>query len=212
MYPIIMMSQTMRTIKKTGIHKLMDRHSKFVAHAVHAIHAKDVSSQIDKFKKKYPKATHYCHAWRINPLQPEDFSQDDGEPSGTAGLPILGVLKSYDLVNSAIIVIRYYGGVKLGKPGLIHAYREASRLAVEKAELVTLKRVIPFNLQYPYDQESKLCEWIYRFSLFSGRHSYDQQINAILFCPYDKADSFDAALKHHAHLGICYERMPEEYI
>src|SRR5699024_755346 len=97
-------------------------------------------------------ATHHCYGWRISPNNIEEFAQDDGEPGGTAGLPILNQLKSFNVVNGACVVVRYFGGTKLGKAGLIQAYGHTAELCLKQAELSNLVATQNFRIIYPYQE------------------------------------------------------------
>ena len=130
----------MKTIKKRFDNLIEINRSKFygVVSPIESIEqAKDFVNQV---KKDYPKATHYCYAYRINGYEK---SNDDGEPSGTAGRPILEFLKNADLDNLICVVVRYFGGIKLGAGGLIRAYVEASKNVCDQSEIY---QVIEQNL------------------------------------------------------------------
>ena len=125
---------TYQTIVKPGTGKLTDRGSKFFGYASAMDKRADLESLVEHIKSEHPKARHICVAYRflVNGI-PEEYSTDDGEPSGSAGLPILGALRSAELYNCCAIVVRYFGGTKLGVPGLIEAYRGAAQQAISDA-------------------------------------------------------------------------------
>lgn len=123
----------MYTIKENSEYELVIKNSRFIA-SLHPITTKeDVITHLEKIKEKYPKATHYTYAYRT--LEYEK-SSDDGEPGGTAGMPILNVLQKEDITNILVIVIRYFGGIKLGAGGLVRAYSKVCRNALEEATLI----------------------------------------------------------------------------
>lgn len=117
----------------TGSYK--DRGSKFFAHAHPVWSEEDIKVLIDVLKKQYYDARHHCYSWILNPDKSAYRINDDGEPSGSAGKPIHGQLLKYDLTNILVVVIRYFGGTKLGIPGLINAYRSATIDALENAKV-----------------------------------------------------------------------------
>ncbi len=133
----------------TGIFK--DRGSKFIALAFHVSSEKEAKERLSEIKKQYYDARHHCFAYRINPEKEIYRSSDDGEPSGTAGKPILNQLFSKQLFNIIVIVVRYFGGTKLGTSGLINAYKTATNEAIIHAEIInkTIIRKITIKFDYP---------------------------------------------------------------
>ncbi len=125
--------------------------SKFIAVAYHVANEEDVKEAMAKVKKKYYDARHHCYAYRITPEKEYTRSSDDGEPSGTAGKPILNQLLSFGLYNTLIVVVRYFGGTKLGVSGLILAYKSATRDAIQNSKVVKvfITRKIELSFEYP---------------------------------------------------------------
>ena len=125
-----------------------------------------IKSKLLKLKEQYPNASHICYGYRIKQKgRLDEFSTDAGEPNGSAGQPILNVLKRNQLVNTAIFVIRYFGGTKLGIPGLIHAYGKVAKLALEKAVIkkwVLLERI---SFSYNYDLQKKVDAIVQKFEV-----------------------------------------------
>lgn len=112
-----------------------EKSSKFLAYAYPVESEEEIRTLLDALRKKYYDATHLCYAWRLGPHGETFRANDDGEPSGTAGKPILGQLLSNELVNCLIVVVRYFGGTKLGVSGLIGAYKESAAEAIRAAEI-----------------------------------------------------------------------------
>ncbi len=127
-----------------------DRGSKFISHAYPVKNEEDVKAILAQLRKDYYDARHHCYAYILNPDKSAFRINDDGEPSGSAGKPIHGQLLSYDLTNVLVVVIRYFGGTKLGIPGLINAYREATKDALDQAEIITLTVDEYFKIEYEY--------------------------------------------------------------
>lgn len=207
-----MSTESLTTITKSSSATYTDRGSRFYAYAYPAPDPETVESRRSDLLKKYPDATHHCYAWRLDPFQPREFTRDDGEPAGKAGLPILGVIKSENLVNILIIVVRYFGGTKLGKPGLTRAYREAARLALETADKAPLYRFVPFTVTYPYEQESKMRELVNRFRLSTGQQQYLETVTTTVYCKTDDAVELRSILDHLKHVGIQYTSKPECFL
>jgi len=127
-----------------------DRGSKFISHAYPVKTEEDVKEILAQLRKDYYDARHHCYAYILNPDKSAFRINDDGEPSGSAGKPIHGQLLSYDLTNTLVVVIRYFGGTKLGIPGLINAYREATRDALNQTEIITKTINEYFQVEYEY--------------------------------------------------------------
>ena len=127
-----------------------DKGSKFLAYAYPVVAEDEVRAYLEPLRKKYYDATHHCYAWRIGPEGEQFRANDDGEPSGTAGKPILGQMLSKELTNMLIVVVRYFGGTKLGVPGLINAYRESAREVIEACEVVTRTVNAVYRVRFAY--------------------------------------------------------------
>jgi uncharacterized YigZ family protein len=140
-----------KTIEGTaqGIYK--EKGSKFIALAFHSETEEEAKQQLSAVKKEYHDARHHCYAFRINPENEFFRSSDDGEPSGTAGKPILNQIFSEELFNVQVVVVRYFGGTKLGVSGLIRAYKTATRDALQHAKIITsaITRTIELEFEYP---------------------------------------------------------------
>jgi uncharacterized YigZ family protein len=127
---------TYKTIEAESNGEFKDRGSKFIAYSTPLTIETDFPLFLDKIKKEHPKARHHCYAWRLGMDGNRFRANDDGEPSGTAGRPILGQIDSFGLTNVGIVVVRYFGGTLLGTSGLIHAYRDSAAGALRQAVIV----------------------------------------------------------------------------
>lgn len=136
-----------------GIYK--EKGSRFIARVFHVGTIGEIKEYISQMKKEYHGARHYCYAYRINPENEIIRGNDNGEPAGTAGKPILNQIISYELYNVLIVVIRYFGGTKLGVSRLIRAYKSAASSALDKAEIITdtLTRKINISFEYSLTNE-----------------------------------------------------------
>ncbi len=119
---------------QTGLYK--EKGSKFISFVFPVNSEAEIKEAIDNLKKEYFDARHHCYAWILGPNKAQFRSNDDGEPAGTAGKPIFNQLLSKDLTNILVVVIRYFGGIKLGVPGLINAYKQATIDVLDKSEIV----------------------------------------------------------------------------
>jgi uncharacterized YigZ family protein len=144
------MSDFYKTLKgvSQGIYK--EKMSKFIAIAQPAATADEAKALIKQIANKYHDARHCCWAYMIGTQRDEYLSSDNGEPSGTAGKPILGQINSFGLTNVVIAVVRYFGGIKLGTSGLIVAYREAARIAIEAGEILECHEQATISFSFPY--------------------------------------------------------------
>jgi uncharacterized YigZ family protein len=144
------MSDFYKTLKgvSQGIYK--EKMSKFIAIAQPAASADEAKALIKAIANKYHDARHCCWAYMIGTQRNEYLSSDNGEPSGTAGKPILGQINSFGLTNVVIAVVRYFGGIKLGTSGLIVAYREAARAAIEAGEVLECHEQATLSFTFPY--------------------------------------------------------------
>lgn len=147
----MLFEDTYKTIAGTasGIYK--EKGSKFLAFAYHVEKEEDAKQIIDNLRKEYYDARHHCYAYIIGKDKSCTRVNDDGEPSGTAGKPIFNQLQSYDLTNILLIVIRYFGGIKLGVSGLINAYKLAARNAIESSEIKELTINEFYQVCFPFE-------------------------------------------------------------
>ncbi len=127
-----------------------EKMSRFISFAIPVTSAAEAKEYVALYTNEYHDARHVCWAYMLGSDRKEFLSSDNGEPSGTAGKPILGQINSFGLTNILIIVVRYFGGIKLGTSGLIAAYREAARLAIEAAEIIEGRDMITLSLTFPY--------------------------------------------------------------
>jgi uncharacterized YigZ family protein len=158
------------TIENSSIAEFKDRGSKFIAYACPVA---DISSFKEKHqfvKKEHPKASHYCFAYRIGAEGDIFRVADDGEPSGSAGRPILGQIDSKQLTNTLIIVVRYFGGSLLGIPGLINAYKTSAAFALELAIIVKKPVLIAYRLQFDYTQMNEVMKTVKQFDCHVFSH------------------------------------------
>ena len=145
-----MADDTYRTVAAEAEAACRERSSKFLSRIYPVRSEEEIRERLDALRRKYYDATHHCYAWRLGPRGEAFRSNDDGEPSGTAGKPILGQLLSNDITDCLVVVVRYFGGTKLGVPGLIAAYKESAAEAIAAAEIVerTVDRTVVADFPY----------------------------------------------------------------
>lgn len=154
------MKDEFRTIKEESRGLFKDRGSKFIAIASPITSYDNIKEILASIRKQYHDARHHCYAYRLGAEGEEWRINDDGEPSGTAGNPIIGQLKSYKLTNVLIVVVRYFGGTLLGTSGLINAYRSATRDALENAEIIKKTLDYTYQLEFPYSAINEVMKII----------------------------------------------------
>lgn len=145
-----MTSDYYNTIERPSVAEFRERGSRFIAYAFPLCDKEEFKSKLAELKKEHPKAVHHCFAYRLGTEGDNFRVSDDGEPSGSAGRPILGQIDSKQLTNVLIIVVRYFGGTLLGVPGLIQAYKTAAVLALEGTTIVQKPVLIRYRLQFDY--------------------------------------------------------------
>ena len=151
------------TIEKTSFAEYKERGSRFLAFAFPIQSAGDFKKHLLQLKKEHPKAVHYCFAYRLG-LDANNFRvSDDGEPSGTAGKPILGQIDSKQLTNTLVVVVRYFGGTLLGVPGLINAYKTATSLALQLTPIVQKQVLADYALQFDYTRMNEVMMIVKQF-------------------------------------------------
>lgn len=144
------MIDSYHTISNPATGEFKDRGSKFFGYAYPVRSEEEALAYLEQLRKEHFKARHHCFAWRLGVEGSRFRSNDDGEPSGTAGRPILGQIDTFGLTDVFIVVVRYFGGTLLGTSGLIHAYREAAAEALRNAEIVEKIIKDHFNLDFDY--------------------------------------------------------------
>jgi len=157
-------SFTYQTIAQTSLAEFKDRGSRFLAYAYPIASVEDFKEKLQALKKEHPKAVHHCFAYRIGVDNNVFRVSDDGEPSGTAGKPILGQIDSKQLTNVLIVVVRYFGGTLLGVPGLINAYKSAAAMALQLTPFVQKPVMVRWNVTFDYTQMNEVMRWLKAFN------------------------------------------------
>ncbi|GAA4327310.1 YigZ family protein [Flaviaesturariibacter amylovorans] len=164
------------TIEKEALAEFRDRGSTFLAYAFPIGSADDFKKRLRALKEEHPKAAHHCFAYRIGTDGNNFRAGDDGEPSGSAGKPILGQLDSKGITNTAIVVVRYFGGTLLGVPGLINAYKTSASFALQLTPVIQKPILVRYELQFDYTLMNDVMTVVKRFGC-----TIDEQEN-LLFC------------------------------
>jgi uncharacterized YigZ family protein len=155
-----------KTINRPGSEILFkEKASKFFGYAFPVISEDDVELALADLKSKHNKAGHFCYAWQIG----EDYEHfrvnDDGEPSNSAGMPILGQLQNFEVTNILVVIVRYFGGTKLGVGGLISAYKTAARMALESSKIISKTIDLSFDVTCEYDKMNLVMRLVKEYDL-----------------------------------------------
>ena len=178
-----------RTIKEDGQVQEEIKKSRFICHAKRVYSEEEARAFITAIKKEHYKATHNCSAFIIGERSEIKRTSDDGEPSGTAGVPMLGVLENHNLTNVCVVVTRYFGGIKLGAGGLIRAYAGSVALAVKELGIVEIKEQAGIQIQMSYAQYQEYGNFLKEHNLMELETNFTDQVETIIFV--DKEDKED---------------------
>ncbi|MCR8560577.1 YigZ family protein [Mucilaginibacter sp. BJC16-A38] len=169
----MLFDDTYRTIEKAAEGIFRDRGSKFLAFAYPINNETELKTNLTQLRSEHPKANHHCWAMRLTPDRSIFRINDDGEPSGTAGRPILNTLLSHDLTNIAVVVVRYFGGTLLGVPGLINAYKLATEEALKQASVISRTVNDVYLIEFDYLQMNDVMRIIKEDALEILTQSFD---------------------------------------
>ena len=196
------MASEYRTIAAPSEGIYREKMSRFLAFAFPVQSAAEAKAVIARVANEYHDARHVCWAYMIGADCKEFLSSDNGEPSGTAGKPILGQIRSAELTNIVIAVVRYFGGIKLGTSGLIVAYREAARLAIEAAEIVVGHEMATISITFPYQSMNSVMQLITGSEAKVMSQEFDNTCAVTLSIRSDHADSLAGRLGAIAGVSI----------
>lgn len=190
------MQDTYKTIAQPSEFSLFkDKGSKFYGYAFPITSENEISPIIEFLKKEHHKARHWCYAWQLG----DDYSQyrinDDGEPSGSAGLPIYGQIQSKDLTNILVVVVRYFGGTKLGVSGLISAYKKTAQLALEQSDIITKTIDNQYLLTFSYVDLNKILRILKNSSAKILTQNMEMECKYNISIRKSENDSFIKALE-----------------
>ena len=178
-----------RTIKEDGQVQEEIKKSRFICHIKRVTTGDEARNFIQAVKKEHYKATHNCSAFILGERSEMKRSSDDGEPSGTAGVPMLGVLENHQLTNVCAVVTRYFGGIKLGAGGLIRAYAGSVALAIKEIGIVHIKEQLGLRLTLSYSQYQELPNFLKAKQLQEQDTAFTDQVQTTIFVDKDDKDS-----------------------
>lgn len=173
----------MKTIKESFANEIIIKNSRFITLLFKFYDDTDVSLIFDKVKEEYPKATHYCYAYIT---ENKKKASDDGEPGGTAGMPMLNVLEKEGFINVLAITVRYFGGIKLGAGGLVRAYSKSVRDAILGCNAVEVVKGKKVKITISYDMQKNLDYALREYNVVNK--IYDEKVTYTVLLPNDKLD------------------------
>ena len=201
---------TYKTVEKEAFCEHTEKHSRFIAYIFPCVCEKDAHVYIDKIKKKHPDATHHVHAYSLREHMTRRFF-DDGEPSGTAGIPVLDVIQKQELTDVLVVVVRYFGGILLGAGGLIRAYSQAARLALTESGTVTMHLCNTYKVSFAYSFFERVKALL---EIFDGRITgtdFSQEITLSYSLPLKYEDDFCQKLEDIINQKAKIEKTGEKY-
>lgn len=197
---------TYKTISAPSDEILMkEKNSKFFGYAFPVTDESDVKVHLERLKKQHFGAVHWCYAWQIGTESVSWRANDDGEPSNTAGMPIYGQIQSFGLTNVLVVIVRFFGGVKLGVGGLIAAYREAAKMTLEASDIVEKTIDIHFRISFGYADMNRVMRVIREKNLDIVSQKMDMDCEIIVATRKQYAESTADALA--ALFGITSEKL-----
>ena len=183
-----------RTIKEDGQVQEEIKKSRFICHAKRVYSEEEARDFITAIKKEHYKATHNCSAFVVGERSEIKRTSDDGEPSGTAGVPMLGVLENHNLTNVCVVVTRYFGGIKLGAGGLIRAYAGNVALAVKEIGIIEIKEQAGIAIQMSYAQYQEYGNFLKEHNLMELETTFTDQIDTIIYVDKEEKENIKSAL------------------
>lgn len=176
----------MKTIKEKRTNEIVIKNSRFITLLIKINSEEEIKDILQKTKITYPDATHYCYAYVTENI---NKSSDDGEPAGTAGIPMLNVLLKNDLTNILAITVRYFGGIKLGAGGLVRAYTKSLTETIKNSKIVELEKGLEVKIIINYDMQKNLDYLLKDYEIISK--SYQEQITYIVKVPVSFLDKLN---------------------
>ena len=182
---------------------LREKCSRFLAYAFPVMNETEVKLHLDKLRNQYPDASHHCYAYIIGQGSEAQRANDDGEPSNSAGKPILRAISSAQLTNALVVVVRYFGGTLLGIPGLINAYGLAAKQVLEVAAVETRIRELFFTVEVAFAHEQELHRLVSKFDASMDKMTYnDHGLIATVRVKNSLSSGFESAVAQHYQLQI----------
>lgn len=191
-----------RTINVPATGEFKEKGSRFLAFIYPVTSEPEVKERIAELKKKYFDARHHCYAYILGTEKTKFRAFDDGEPNHSAGDPILGQLRSKNLTNVLVVVVRYFGGVKLGVGGLISAYKTAAEKALNQALIIEREVLIQYNVRYPYSSTPEVMKLVKNFEFDILQQSFEAECKMVMNISLRSKNEFQEKITLLNALGV----------
>ena len=195
------MTESFLTIAGPAEGEYKEKGSKFFAFAFPVKDEEEIKNNLGVLKRKYHDARHHCYAYALNPEGDNFRANDDGEPSHSAGDPILGQIRSFGLTNVLVVVVRYFGGTKLGVGGLINAYRTAAETALAKAIIKNVKVRINYKMTYVYECTNEVMRLLNTMDIIIENQKFEEKCSMNIALAVDQQNEFLEKVKLLQDLG-----------
>ncbi|WP_165618680.1 YigZ family protein [Streptococcus pyogenes] len=201
-----------KTIKASGFFEESIKKSRFICHIKRVSTEEDGKNFVNAIKKEHYKANHSCFAMIIGNNSQIKRSSDDGEPSGTAGIPILSVLEKQCLTNVVVVVTRYFGGIKLGTGGLIRAYSSMTATAIKRFGIIEVKQQIGLEITLSYPQYQLYSNLLDQLALTETETKFSDTIKTTLYCDTERVENLIDTLTNYYYGQISCEKIGSKVI
>jgi uncharacterized YigZ family protein len=195
------------SIKTESESLIKDKGSKFIGLAFPCKNVIQIKSKLEEWKNLHPKATHLCYAYQLGVNEVKFRANDDGEPTNSAGMPILGQIQSFEITNVLVGVIRYYGGTKLGVGGLISAYRQAAKEAIEANKIIEKELSSEIHLSFTYEDMPFGMNIIKEFECEINQQNFELNCQIEILIPNSKKDNFLERIRSLESLKITKQKI-----
>lgn len=206
------MKNRYRTIFKRGKDEIIINKSRFIGYAAPITSEEDAINFIEEIKSIHKDATHNVYGYVLGENSTIQRYSDDGEPSGTAGIPVLEVIKKEELKDIVVVVTRYFGGIKLGTGGLIRAYTKGAKIGLEAANIVDRILFKKIKIRIDYTLYGKIENELINKDYIIQDIIFDDKVNLIVFCEIDTIDYFKKMIDDLSSGKACYEELEDEYL
>lgn len=184
---------------------LKEKGSKFIGFAYPVHNEEELKHALEQIKSEHPKATHHCYAFRIG-LNGENYrANDDGEPSGSAGLPIYNQLLAHEITNVIVIVVRYYGGTKLGVSGLVKTYKESAKLTLEESQIITKELETILEINFNFDQQNIIFTLLSKYDAKVMDFAADEKCKVTASLKLSQKESISDKLSEMQHITFNFK-------
>ncbi len=201
-----------RTIYKKGVDEIIINKSRFIGYSLPIDNEDDALSFIEEIKTLHRDATHNVYGYVLGDDNSVQRYSDDGEPNGTAGIPVLEVIKKEDLRNVVVVITRYFGGIKLGTGGLIRAYTKGAKIGIEAGIIVDKVLFKKMKVRVDYTLYGKVENYLKNNGIIIEDTIYDDAVNIILYIDYEKYNSFINIMEDLTSGTVIVKDLGEEYL